>query len=169
MARRKKTEQSKIISVDAEVVADKQAYISTRKNLRLESCMNLAKQRICETEEEYVDRFNWYFNWVIDNNTHPTVESFVLAMGWNSTAFFNRCLSGVKGDFLREMTLKARTIIQEYFTQSALVDSISTQVWQFYAKNYLNMTDKQTLDLVDNTSNSDSEKNELRILSELPL
>lgn len=130
--------------------------------------MDFTKQPRPTTEDEYVQRFDWYFCYCRDNGVKPTVESFGLAMGWSSRDTIERYERGVGGAFLADMVKKGKYVIQTFMSMMAMNGDINPAIWIFYTKNFFGMVDvKQVVVTGNDVGNYDQDKID-EIVEQLP-
>lgn len=107
----------------------------------LNNIVNLTKQDRPTTEDEYICRFNWFFEYCAENGIKPTVEAFGLAMGWSSSDTISKYERGVGGAFLADFVRRGKFVIQTFMSMAAMNGDIPPSIWIFYGKNFFNMVD----------------------------
>lgn len=86
-----------------------QMFPATREEIStmLQNIDGLTKQPRVKTDEELIDRINWYFNYCIQTGTRPGVEGMALACGLNR----QRLWDAQNGRF--KLGLKTKEIIED--------------------------------------------------------
>lgn len=121
-----------------------------------------------KNEEEYIERFNFYFDWCIEHDEKPTVESFCLAMNIYDGGTFDKWARGESGEFKKRLAKNAKQVIKAFMTSAVTQNKINPVVWMFYGKNYFGYSDKREL-VVDTPNNSEiDEDRQQQIIDSLP-
>ena len=121
-----------------------------------------------KNEEEYIERFNFYFDWCIEHDEKPTVESFCLAMNIYDSGVLSKWERGESGEFKRQIAKNAKQVIKAFMASAVTQNKINPVVWMFYGKNYFGYSDKREL-VVDTPNNSEiDEDRQQQIIDSLP-
>lgn len=132
----------------------------------LKNLMTLASMPKCVTEDDYITRFNDYFNFCIEQEIKPTIESFSLAFGIVPSTFTQRWAAGESGAFKKDLALKAKAVMQSFLTNAVMEGSVNPVTYIFYSKNYYGMVDK--VEHVQNTGTEQSVESKRELLEALP-
>jgi hypothetical protein len=135
----------------------------------LADVMELAVQPKCQTEEEYIERFHWYFGRCFEQGTKPTVEGFCLSMGWCSRATIGEWESGIRGEWKQDFAKKAKLLIQTFLTTATMENKINPVTWIFYGKNYFGMAEKTEVSLIAENRTNFDEETQRKIIDSLPV
>lgn len=137
----------------------------TKTSTLLKNIMTISSMPKCYNEDEFVTRFNDYFNFCIEQEVKPTVESFALAFGI-TTQTVRAWESGEYGDFKRELVRRGKTIMQAFLTNAVMEGKVNPVTYIFYSKNYYGMVDK--VEHVGNTGFEQSADSKKELLEALP-
>ena len=137
----------------------------TKTSTILKNIMTIASMPKCYTEDEFVTRFNDYFNFCVEQEVKPTVESFALAFGV-TTATIRNWESGEYGSFKKDLVKRGKTIMQAFLTNAVMEGSVNPVTYIFYSKNYYGMVDK--VEHVENTGFERSDEAKRELIDSLP-
>lgn len=137
----------------------------TKTSTILKNIMTISSMPKCMNEDEFVTRFNDYFNFCIEQEVKPTVESFALAFGV-TTATIRNWESGEYGSFKKDLVKRAKTIMQAFLTNAVMEGQVNPVTYIFYSKNYYGMVDK--VEHVENTGFERSDEAKRELIDSLP-
>lgn len=137
----------------------------TKTSTILKNIMTIASMPKCYNEEEFVTRFNDYFNFCVEQEVKPTVESFALAFGV-TTQTIRAWESGEYGAFKKDLVKRGKTIMQAFLTNAVMEGKVNPVTYIFYSKNYYGMVDK--VEHVGNTGVEQSADSKKELLEALP-
>lgn len=132
--------------------------------------MALAGKPRPKTEEEMIDRFNWYFNWCVETGRKPTIEGFCLGMGNYGKFAFRDWENGSRGEFRQQLAKKAKSIIMDFMATAVTENKINPVTWMFYGKNYFGYSDKREIEVTtDNSQSQYDSDHQKEIIEALPI
>lgn len=137
----------------------------TKTSTLLKNIMTIASMPKCVTEDEFVTRFNDYFNFCIEQEIKPTVESFALAFGI-TTQTVRKWETGEYGAFKKDLVKRGKTIMQTFLTNAVMEGKVNPVTYIFYSKNYYGMVDK--VEHIANTGVEQSDESKKELLEALP-
>lgn len=137
----------------------------TKTSTILKNIMTISSMPKCVTEDEFVTRFNDYFNFCVEQEVKPTVESFALAFGI-TTQTVRKWESGEYGSFKKDLVKRGKTIMQAFLTNAVMEGSVNPVTYIFYSKNYYGMVDK--VEHVENTGFERSDEAKRELIDSLP-
>ena len=110
-----------------------------------------------KTEQEIVDRLNWYFfDYCIRYQVKPTIDSCAMALGL-SRETLNNWEHGESGSFKLDMAKKIKYMVKNFMESATMEGKLNPIIWMFYGKNYFGMVDKQEMVLTPNRSEGDAD------------
>lgn len=128
----------------------------------------LAKMQIlwklpkCTTEQEYIERAEWFFFEYCQNlGIKPTIEGLCLAYDVHKDTW-NGWEHGERGKFWSDLVLKCKNAVQFYLTTATMDGKLNPNVWQFYGRNYFGMVDKKEITLAPGNAEGDVDLDAIR-------
>lgn len=110
-----------------------------------------------KTEQEIVDRLNWYFfDYCVRYQVRPTLDSCAMALGL-SRETLNNWEHGESGSFKLDTAKKIKYLVKNFMEAATMEGKLNPIVWMFYGKNYFGMVDKQEMVLTPNRSEGDTD------------
>ena len=108
----------------------------------------------CTSAQELADRFEKLFDMCFRNNFVPVVEMLALCSGLDRRTLWD-IETGVshKGDGMSDVVKDAKQFIASVEAELARDGEINSSVYQFRAKNYFGMVDKQEVVVTPNVEN----------------
>lgn len=149
-------------------MANKQAYKNLgdrnnnpkRENLpkdavkkALGSALYWYKREVPETEEEFAERLNEFFEHCYETNEVPTVEKMCLALGTYREQVWKWETQEIKGRLVSNMLKKAKSMISVMDAELAMTGKIQPVVYIFRAKNYYGMRDQVDISATNESGN----------------
>ena len=149
-------------------MANKQAYKNLgdrnnnpkRENLpkdavkkALGSALYWYKREIPETEEEFAERLNEFFQHCEEANEIPTIEKMALALGSYRQKVWEWEVQETKGRLVSDMLKKAKSIISTMDAELAMTGKIQPVVYIFRSKNFYGMRDQVDISASNETGN----------------
>ena len=127
------------------------------------SCLrDLQKLGIPKTDEELKERIDDYFNFCVDNQFRPGIESLCLSLSTSRQNFWVWCSGGGgKSKEWQQNCLKAKQTIIAFLESCGLSGRLNPATMIFCLKNWAGYTDSSTLEAFIEDPNSTS-------MSELP-
>ena len=119
----------------------------------------------CVTEEDYIERFNYFYQYCIDNEIKPTMEGFYLAFNIVKNTYLG-WVNGEYGPFKQSLAQKARTLNAFFLTTSTMEGKVNPVTYIFYSKNYFGMVDKVDVDMAN--SHTVTPEDQQAIINQLP-
>lgn len=116
----------------------------------------------CKTEQECLDRAEWFFFEYCQNlGVKPTIEGLCLAFDIHKDTW-NDWEHGEKGRFHLDLVKKCKNAVQFYLTTATMDGKLNPTVWQFYGRNYFGMVDKKEITLAPGNSEGDVDLEAIR-------
>ena len=149
-------------------MANKQAYKNLgdrnnnpkRENLpkdavkkALGSALYWYKREVPETEEEFAERLNEFFQHCEEANEIPTIEKMALALGSYRQKVWEWEVQETKGRLVSDMLKKAKSIISTMDAELAMTGKIQPVVYIFRSKNFYGMRDQVDISATNETGN----------------
>ena len=115
----------------------------------------LYDQTRVKTDEEIVERVNWYFfDYCVRYQVRPTLDSCAMALGL-SRETLNNWEHGESGSFKLDAARKIKYLVKNFMETATMEGKLNPIVWMFYGKNYFGMSDKQEVVLTPNQGIND--------------
>lgn len=149
-------------------MANKQAYKNLgdrnnnpkRENLpkdavkkALGSALYWYKREVPETEEEFAERLNEFFEHCYETNEVPTVEKMCLALGTYREQVWKWETQEIKGRLVSNMLKKAKSMISVMDAELAMTGKIQPVVYIFRSKNFYGMRDQVDISASNESGN----------------
>lgn len=134
---------------------DKRDFIAKSLSNILE--INRAFEAPVQTDEELIQRLEWFYESCVTTRQLPTVEKMCLAIGYPREAVFEM-INGIRkgfGENTSRILSNAKNLIASLDAELAQEGKIQPVVYLFRAKNFYNMADKQEMVLTPNNRLSD--------------
>ena len=117
----------------------------------------LYDQTRVKTDEEIVERLNWYFfDYCVRYQVRPTLDSCAMALGL-SRETLNNWEHGESGSFKLDTAKKIKYLVKNFMEAATMEGKLNPIIWMFYGKNYFGMVDKQEMVLTPNRSEADAD------------
>lgn len=117
----------------------------------------LYEQPRVKTDEEIVERLNWFFfDYCPRYQFKPSIDSLALALGIHRDTLLD-WEHGESGSFKLGMAKKAKNMVKIFMEGATMEGKLNPIVWMFYSKNYFGMVDKQEMVLTPNRSEGDAD------------
>jgi len=100
------------------------------------------KKEIPESDEEFAERLNEFFQHCYESNEIPTVEKLALSLGTTRQTLWDWESTDRKGRLVSDMIKHAKSMISAMDAELAMTGKIQPVVYIFRAKNYYGMRDQ---------------------------
>ena len=108
----------------------------------------------CTSAQELNDRFEQLFKLCFEHNFVPVVEMLALCSGFDRRDIWRIEVEQIhKGSGMSDVVKNAKNLIASIEGELARDGEINSSVYQFRAKNYFGMTDKQEVVVTPNVDN----------------
>lgn len=108
----------------------------------------------CTSAQELSERFDKLFKLCFDNNFIPVVEMLALCSGYDRRDIWRiETEQTHKGSGMSDIVKNAKNLIASIEAELARDGEINSSVYQFRAKNYFGMSDKQEIVVTPNVDN----------------